>query len=78
MSTIKAFDSVENKHSIYCGEDRIKKFHTSLREYAINVINFEKKMLSLTKKELKFHQDATVCCVCGKRFPKQFAKDKNY
>ena len=43
MSTIKAFDSVENKHSIYCGEDRIKKFHTSLREYAINVINFEKK-----------------------------------
>ena len=35
-------------------------------------------MLRLTKRELKLHQDATVCYICGKRFPKKFAKNKNY
>ena len=34
-------------------------------------------MLSLTKKELKFHQ-ATEYYICGKRFLKKFANDKNY
>ena len=59
ISTIWAFDSVENKHSLCRGEDYMKKFCTSLREHATNVINFEnKKMLPLTKKELKLHLDA--------------------
>ena len=35
------------------------------------------KMLPLTKKELKSHQDATKCYICGKRFLKNFASDKN-
>ena len=35
-------------------------------------------MLPLTKKELKYHKDATACCICRKIFSKQFAKDKNY
>ena len=35
------------------------------------------KMLPLTKKELKLHQDATKCYICGKRFLKKFANDKN-
>ena len=35
-------------------------------------------MLSLTKKELKLHQDETECYICGKRFSKMFVKDKNY
>ena len=35
----------------------MKKFCTSLRKHATNVTNFEKKkMLTLTKKELKLHQ----------------------
>ena len=54
MSTIWGFDNIENKHTLYCGEDCMKKFCTSLREYAANVINFEKKkMLQLTKKKAK-------------------------
>ena len=54
-------------------------FCTSLREHATNVIVFEKKKMSpLTKKELKSYQDAKVCCICGKRFLKKFANDKNY
>ena len=79
MSTIWAFDNIGNKHTLYRGEDCMKKFCTSLREHAINVINIEKKhMLPLTKKELKVHQDVTECYICGKRFLKHFANDKNY
>ena len=75
MSSIWAFDNIESKHTLYRGEDYMKNVCTSLREHATNVINFEKKkMLPLTKKELKLHQDATECYICGKRF---FANDKN-
>ena len=56
----------------------MKKFYTSLREHAKNIIDFEKKkMLPLTKEELKSHQDANACYICGKRILKKFAKDKN-
>ena len=37
-----------------------EKFCVSLTEHARNIINFErKKMLPLTKKDLKLHKDAT-------------------
>ena len=50
MSTIWAFDHIENKHTLYRGEGCMKTFCTSLREHATYVINFEKKkMLQLTK-----------------------------
>ena len=35
-------------------------------------------MLTLTKEELESHQDAKVYYICGKRFIKKFANDKNY
>ena len=45
------FDQIRNKYSLYGGEDCMKKFRSSLREHATNVINFEKKkMLPLTKR----------------------------
>ena len=51
MSNIWAFDIIENKDTLYRGEDFMKKFCTSLREHASNIINFEnKKMLPSTKK----------------------------
>ena len=52
----------------------MKRFCSSSRKHATNVINFEKKMLQLTRKELKLIHDAAACCTCGKRF----AKDKIY
>ena len=57
----------------------MKAFCESLREYTKNVMDFEKKkILTLTKEELKSHQDAKVCYICGKRkFIKTFANDKN-
>ena len=79
MSTIWAFDNIENKHILDRGENCMKKFCSSLRDNATNVINFEKKkLLPLTKKELKLHWDVTACYICGKIFSKKFAKDINY
>ena len=79
MSTIWALDNMENKRSLYRGEDCMKKFCISLKKHATNVINFENiKMLPLTKEKLKSHQYAKAYYVCGKRFLKKFAKDKNY
>ena len=56
----------------------MKKLSESLRKHAKIIIDFEKKkMLPLTKKELKSHQDATVCCICQKII-KKFTKDKKH
>ena len=60
MSTIWAFNNIENKHTLYRREDCMKKFCESLREHAKNINDFGKKMLSLTKQEIKSHQDAEV------------------
>ena len=38
----------------------MKKFCESLREHAKNITDFGKKMLSLTKQEIKSDQDAEV------------------
>ena len=35
-------------------------------------------MLPLTKEELKSHQDAKLCGICGKRILKNFCKSINY
>ena len=43
MSTIYAFDRIENKHTLNRGKDCMKKFCTSLREHAKNLIDFVKK-----------------------------------
>ena len=37
-----------------------------------------KKILPLTKEELKSHEDAKLCYICGKKILKKFVKDKNY
>ena len=50
MSTIWAFDQIENKISLYHGEDCMKKIRSSQREHVTNLIDFEKgKTLPLTK-----------------------------
>ena len=54
VSTIWEFDHIQNKHTLYCGKDCINMFCEILRKHAKNIIGFEKKkMLPLTKEELK-------------------------
>ena len=47
MSTIKTFDSIENKYDVYRGEDCMKVilFCESLREHVMKIINFKKKKM---------------------------------
>ena len=79
MSTIWAFDHIENKHTLYIRKDCMKKFSSSLREHAKNITDFEKKkMLPLTKEELKSHQEARICYICGRRILKKLSKSMNY
>ena len=79
MTAIWTFDHIKNKHSLYRGKGCMKKFCETLREQPKNIIVFEKeKMLTLTKDELKSHQDATECYIVRKRLLKENSKDNNY
>ena len=79
MSTIWAFDHIENKHSLHRRKDCMKKFRESLRKHAKNIMGFEKKkMLPLTKEELKSHQDAKVCYICRERILQKLSKSISY
>ena len=67
MSTIWAFDHIENNHTLYRGKDYEKVFGIFKRICKKNIMDFEKKkMLRLTKEELKSHQDAKVSYICEK------------
>ena len=74
MSTISAFDKTENKHTLYHGEDCMKKLCESLREHTY-IIDFEKKNMSLLT-ELKSYQNVKKCYICGKRILQKLAKYK--
>ena len=50
-STIWEFDYIEGKHTLYSGKNCMKTFYSFLRE---------KKMLPLTKEQLKSHQNGKV------------------
>ena len=51
-----SFDKTKIKLDYYGGEDRMKKFCLNLREHATKIINYEEeKMMPLTKKEEKKH-----------------------
>ena len=43
----------------------MNKFCTSLREHRKNIIDFQKKkMIPLTKEDVKSHQDGKLCYIC--------------
>ena len=51
VSTISSFKSIENKHDVYRGKDCTKAFCESLKEHAMEIINFKKKKIKLLTKE---------------------------
>ena len=51
ISGMSSFKSVENNHDVYLGKNCIEKVFESLREHAINIINFEKKKMKLLTNE---------------------------
>ena len=78
-STIWRLDHIEDKHTLYCGKSYTKKFCKSLIKNTKSIIDFEKKkMLPLTRKELKSHEDAKICYICRIRFFEKLFRDINY
>ena len=78
ISKISSFKSIENKHDVYKGKDCMKKFCESLREHAMEIINFtKKKMKSLTNEQQKSYQNVKICYICKERFEDKRAKDKS-
>ena len=54
MSTISAFDHIQNKHTLYRRKHCMKKFCESLREQAKNIIDIEKKInVTVNKRRIK-------------------------
>ena len=43
MSAILSFKSIKNKHDVYKSKECMKKFCESLREQAMEIVNFKKK-----------------------------------
>ena len=69
MSTIQSFKSIENKHDIFRGRDCMKKFCESLREHVMDIINCKKeKMKLLIKDQEESYENATICCICKKKW----------
>ena len=56
----------------------MEKFRASLIKHAKYVIDFEKRMLPLTKHEIKSHQDTKVWYICGKIILKKLSKSIIY
>ena len=67
VSTIWAFDGIENKHDVYRGKDC--KFCESLEEHAMKIIHFEeRKMILLTNKEFESYASQENCHICKRNF----------
>ena len=79
MSTISSFKSIENKHDVYRGKDTMKKFCESLRENAMEIINFKKKKTKLlTKEQQESYENSNICYICKEKFENKYMKDKKY
>ena len=51
MSTISLFKSIENTHEVYRGKEYTKTFCESVREHALEIINFIKQKDDVANKK---------------------------
>ena len=56
----------------------MERFCKCLRGHTKSIIDFEKKKISLTIKELKSYKNAEKCYICGIKFFKNLFRNKNY
>ena len=77
MSTIWAFDHIENKHTSYHTLDFMKKFCTSLRKHVKNIIDFEKNV-TLNKRRSKITSRCKSMLYLRKKNLKKLSKSINY
>ena len=76
MSVILSFKSIDNKHDVYIGKDCMKKFCESLKEHAMEIINFKKqKMKLLTKEQQESYKNAKFRYICNEKLVNKYVED---
>ena len=82
MSTISSFKSIENKYDVYRGRDCMEKFFKSLREHAMEIINFKKKKMIINRILNDYsvinRTAAEICFLCKEKIKDKHAKDRKY
>ena len=69
LDLVCSFDSKEDKHRFYRGNDCIKKFCGELKQLETNVVNYEQKeMTPLTDDENRYYEEQKECYICQKAF----------
>ena len=69
LGLVYSFDSKEDKHSFYSGNDCIKKFCDEIKELGTKVANYEQKeMTLLTDGENRYYEEQKECYICRKEF----------
>ena len=64
-----SFDATKDRYDYYREIDCIEKLSKKLKDYAMEIINYEEKeMISLTDKENKSYEKQKICHICKKRF----------
>ena len=59
---------MKNKHDIYRGKGYMKKFCESLREQAMEIINFKKKKMKLLiKEQQESYENANICYILQRK-----------
>ena len=72
MSTIWGFDHIEDKHTLYRGEDCMEKFCTCLKEQAKSIIDFEKKKnVTVNKRRIKITSRCKIMLYLWKKNTKK-------
>ena len=61
-------DATKNKLDYYRGIDFIKMLCKKLKDYALKIINYEKKeMIPLSEEENKSYEEQETCHICKKK-----------
>ena len=56
----------------------MKEFCEFLREQAMKIIIFLKKMKLQTKEQQESYENAKICYICKEKFENKYLKDKKY
>ena len=69
LDLVCSFDSKEDKHHFYRGNDCNKKFCSELKQLETNVVNYEQKeMTPLADDANRYYEEQKECYICRKVF----------
>ena len=76
--SIISFKEIQNKHDINRDRDCLKKFCESLRNYAMNIIHFEKQKIGVINKISRKYMKMQLFVVFVTKFDDKHIKNKKY